>query len=80
MEVATAAKAPSSRLARSLAAAAPCYNKGVSVFFAALVAGALVSACWMSVSARVSKVPCNTYLIFSFFLSSMSHLLFCALS
>jgi hypothetical protein len=51
MEAAAAAKA-SSRLARSLAAAAPCYS-GVFVFFAALVAGALVSACWMSVSARV---------------------------
>lgn len=57
MEVATAAKAPSSRLARSLAATAPCYNKGVSVFFAALVAGALVSACWMSVSARLQVTP-----------------------
>lgn len=56
MEVATAAKAPSSRLARSLAAAAPCY-KGVSVFFAAVVAGALVSACWMSVSARLQVTP-----------------------
>ncbi|KAG0526782.1 hypothetical protein BDA96_06G175900 [Sorghum bicolor] len=55
MEAAAAPKA-SSRLARSLAAAAPCYS-GVFVFFAALVAGALVSACWMSVSARLQVTP-----------------------
>ncbi|KAK3141953.1 hypothetical protein QOZ80_4BG0340290 [Eleusine coracana subsp. coracana] len=45
-----------SRLARSLAPAASCpsaVNGGVFVFFAAVVAGALVSAWWMSASARV---------------------------
>ncbi|CAD6260178.1 unnamed protein product [Miscanthus lutarioriparius] len=55
MEAAAAPKALS-RLARSLAAAEPYYS-GVFVFFAALVAGALVSACWMSVSARLQVTP-----------------------
>ncbi|KAF8702824.1 hypothetical protein HU200_032657 [Digitaria exilis] len=32
-------------------------NGGVYAFFAALVAGALVSACWMSASARVQVAP-----------------------
>jgi len=32
---------------------------GVLVFFAALVAGAIVSACWMSASARVRRFPCK---------------------
>ncbi|PAN39289.1 hypothetical protein PAHAL_7G233500 [Panicum hallii] len=61
MEVA-AAKAPRQLLARGgLAAAAPCpavnSGGGVVVFFAALVAGALVSACWMSASARLQVAP-----------------------
>jgi hypothetical protein len=68
MEVA-AAKAPRQLLARGgLAAAAPCpavnSGGGVVVFFAALVAGALVSACWMSASARV-RFPCKHLPCFS---------------
>jgi hypothetical protein len=58
-----AAAAKAARVARSsLAAAAPCpvANGGVLVFFAALVAGALVTASWMSAGARV-RFPCRTF-------------------
>ncbi|XP_004976347.1 O-glucosyltransferase rumi isoform X1 [Setaria italica] len=54
------AAAKAARLARSsLAAAAPCpaANGGVVVFFAALVAGALVTASWMYASARLQVTP-----------------------
>ncbi|XP_006652571.1 O-glucosyltransferase rumi-like isoform X2 [Oryza brachyantha] len=45
------------RLTRSsLAASCPAMNGGVVVFFAAVVAGALVSACWMSAGARVTSI------------------------
>ncbi|KAL6903768.1 hypothetical protein ACP4OV_004581 [Aristida adscensionis] len=55
----TAAKA--SRLSRSLAAAScPAVNSGVFVFFAAVVAGAFVSACWMSASARIIPFAART--------------------
>ncbi|WVZ86540.1 hypothetical protein U9M48_033300, partial [Paspalum notatum var. saurae] len=49
-----AAAAKALRLARSSPPAAPCppVNSGVLVFFVVLVAGALVSAGWMSTSAR----------------------------
>ena len=71
MEAAAAPKALS-RLARSLAAAEPYYS-GVFVFFAALVAGALVSACWMSVSARVWLPGSQQYiLVFFFFHGTLS--------
>uniref|UniRef100_A0A0E0KT81 Glycosyl transferase CAP10 domain-containing protein n=1 Tax=Oryza punctata TaxID=4537 RepID=A0A0E0KT81_ORYPU len=46
------------RLTRSsLAASCPAVNGGVVVFFAAVIAGALVSACWMSTGARVTSIP-----------------------
>jgi L-alanine-DL-glutamate epimerase-like enolase superfamily enzyme len=49
------------RLARSLTTApCPTVNGGVFVFFAVVVAGALVSACWMSTSARVRSLPLKT--------------------
>ncbi|CAN6240284.1 unnamed protein product [Urochloa humidicola] len=54
-----AAAAKAARVARSsLAAAAPwrAVNGGVFVFIAALVAGALVSASWMSAGARVTPI------------------------
>ncbi|KAG2573589.1 hypothetical protein PVAP13_7KG264855 [Panicum virgatum] len=60
MEAAEAKAARQLSRAR-LAAAAPCPavngGGGVLVFFAALVAGALVSACWMSASARLQVTP-----------------------
>jgi len=60
---AAAAKAPRQLPRARLAAAAPCPavngGGGVLVFFAALVAGAIVSACWMSASARVRRFPCK---------------------
>ncbi|CAN6235741.1 unnamed protein product [Urochloa humidicola] len=55
-----AAAAKAARLARSsLAEAAPypAVNCGVYVFFAALVAGAIVSASWMSAGARLQVTP-----------------------
>uniref|UniRef100_A0A0D9ZNI6 Glycosyl transferase CAP10 domain-containing protein n=1 Tax=Oryza glumipatula TaxID=40148 RepID=A0A0D9ZNI6_9ORYZ len=47
------------RLTRSSlqAASCPAVNGGVVVFFAAVVAGALVSASWMSTGARVTSIP-----------------------
>ncbi|KAF0893706.1 hypothetical protein E2562_029386 [Oryza meyeriana var. granulata] len=45
------------RLTRSsLATSCPAVNGGVVVFFATVVAGALVSACWMSAGARVTSI------------------------
>ncbi|KAJ1272015.1 hypothetical protein BS78_06G170900 [Paspalum vaginatum] len=54
-----AAEAKALRLARSSPSAAPCppVNSGVLIFFAVLVAGALVSAGWMSTSARLQVTP-----------------------
>ncbi|KAL6651112.1 hypothetical protein ACP70R_010037 [Stipagrostis hirtigluma subsp. patula] len=55
------AAAKPSRLYRSLAAVScPAVNGGVYVFFAAVVAGAFVSACWMSASARFTQVATPT--------------------
>jgi hypothetical protein len=52
----TAAKAD--RLTRSLAAPFLAVNRGVFVFVAAIVAGALVSAYWISASTRVKFMKC----------------------
>ena len=61
------AAAKAGRLTRSLAAQFLAVNGGVLVFIAAMVAGALVSAYWMSAtaSARVKFLKCLTaYLCF----------------
>ncbi|CAN6229002.1 unnamed protein product [Urochloa humidicola] len=55
-----AAAAKAARIARSsLAATAPCraVNGGVFIFLAALVAGALISASWMSAGAKLQFTP-----------------------
>ncbi|KAK1684354.1 hypothetical protein QYE76_045202 [Lolium multiflorum] len=52
----TAAKAD--RLTRSLAAPFLAVNRGLFVFIAAIIAGALVSAYWISASTRVKLLQC----------------------